>query len=137
MGSGINPSELVLCSGCGRCPYVLMWSASRRLIATLPWNANPGFPLLVSTVLCPLALSILVVVLFCFALPCRWLTLILMDDFFSVSFRSIRNLFVSAVCMAPIATLLVISFWMTSPLGWIPRSPLFWLVISALFLTVL
>lgn len=56
----------------------------------------------------PLAPSILLVVLFCFALPFRGLILgvILMDDFFSVSSRSIRSLFVSAVCMAPIATLL-------------------------------
>ena len=139
MGSGISPKELVWCSGCGLFLWVLILSASRRLIVCQLLSARRGFFLLASLLSVPLGLLIRVVVLSFSAPHCLWLTLGVMSRvvIYRLNFLFLASPFVSFVCRLPTATLRGISSLTSFILGLIPRSLQFFVGTLMRFLTVL
>lgn len=128
----ISPKEMVLFNGYGL--FLLVWtlSASRRPIVCRVLNVLCGSGLLVSFLLCLLALRIRVVALFFSALRYLFLNLdlILLVAFSNASFLFKTRPFGYVQSTAPTAILIGICFWMNFIPGLILPSQLFLLVIS-------
>lgn len=112
MGLEIKLKELVSFSGYGLYLLLSMLSVCRRLIVSPKLSVMRGFLPLGFCHVCPLALIILTVVLFCIVPLCLLLPrgLILVVVISSVNFPSVTSHFVFAVFMPQTVTLIMTSF---------------------------